>query len=1028
MFVMKRTVLTILALFISAFAYGQGTTITGTVIDSTDGQPLPGVNIVVQGTNTGTTTNMDGEYKLTVPQGNEVLVFSFLGYQTQQIQINGRNTIDVAMRTQAQALEEMVVVGYGTKQKSLVTGSISTISSEDFETMPIQRAEEALQGKTSGVTVLPTSGSPGAGMQVRIRGTSSNQSSQPLYIVDGMKTGDISNISPSDISSIEVLKDAASAAIYGAEGANGVVLISTKSGQSGQSEVTYRFQYGTQQPGNVPEPMNANQYRTYLQEAGQSVTTPDYNNANTDWVDETFDTAPMQKHYLSVSGGNQKSTYMLSGSFFNQEGIVGGDKSQFDRYSVRLNTQHDVKDWLEVGNHLAYTNFNRSAIAENTEFGGVVTSAMTFDPLVPVTYDNTPSIIQNAIDAGNSPVTDGNGNYYGVSPNTQGESANPLGLIKTAKGYTEQDKILGNVYARINPIDELQVTSRLGIDYASQLYHTWTPNYWFNPENLSTSTSVRDNQDRWYTWLWENFAEYKDSYENHNYSIMAGVSAERYRHKYLTTLSGPLFKEGEDFAQHGETEIDGKLSGSEDITTQSSFFTRLSYDYNGKYLVEAAFRRDGSSLLADGNRWGNFPSVSLGWVVTEEDFWTLDAITHLKVRGSWGQNGSLSNLSPHQYRSLITRSGITYPDASDGSYSGAEPDILANPELQWETSTQTNFGIELRTLSDRLTFSADYYNKVTEDLLTPSSPPLSVGNDAPFVNAGDVTNEGFEFELGFTDTKGDFNYNLNFNASLNDNEVTYLNPLLERVAGANIGVGWTATSFAENKPVWYFRGYETNGIFQSQAQIDQYVQNNGLVDDSGAPTYTPSPGDPIVANTNGDNLINPEDQTQIGNPHPDVLLGANFNFNYKNFDLGIAVSGQLGHDVLMGFNRSDRATYNRPEFFYEDRWTGEGSTNDWPSANLTDPYFYNSDLMVFDGSYVRIRQIELGYSLPTDVSTRLGIKRARLFVSLNNYFTFTNYPGMDPAATSGNSVQSMGIDRGYYPLSKKIMTGISINI
>ncbi len=996
--------------------------ITGTVTDAESGEILPGVNIQVQGTTTGTSTGPDGTYELTVSSLQDTLVFSFIGYETQTVPISGRTTIDVAMQSAAISGDEVVVVGYGTQQRSLVTGSISSVQADEIGELPITRAEEALEGQTAGVSVLPTSGSPGAGMQVRIRGTGSNQNSQPLYIVDGMRTGDINHLSPNDIESMEVLKDAASAAIYGAEGANGVVLITTKSGNRQDTEVNYEMQFGVQSAGDVTEPMNASQYLTYMNEAGQNVSAS-VADVSTNWVEETFDPARMQKHYLSFSGGNENSTYVLSGSFLDENGIAGGSKANFKRISARLNTTHQVKDWLEVGNHLSYTNFERKTILEDNVFGGVIANAMMFDPTVPVTYQgNPPSVITDAIDAGNKPVQNDQGHYYGVSTNVFGEIHNPLADIQTTKGNTDQDKLMGNLYAKMQPLDNLEITSRIGIDYASQLYHTWTPEYWFSSEWLNTSTNVRDNQDKWYTWLWENFGRYEMNINNHEITVLGGLSAQKFTYKYTTTLSGPLFKEGGSFAQHGGAEIEGMLSGNKTVETQHSYYARLNYEYDGRYLFELAFRRDGTSLLAEQNRWGNFPSVSAGWVASSEDFWNLDFITYAKLRASWGQNGSLSNLSPDQYRGLITSTGIRYPNGAGGFYSGAEPDILANPELKWETSEQTNIGIELRMLNDRLTFTADYYQKVTKDLLTPGAPPLSVGNDPAYVNAGDVTNKGFEFEVGYSDFKSDFGYDINLTLSTNDNEVTYLNPLIERIPGAAVGTGWTATYFEKGKPVWYFRGYETNGVFQNQTQIDNFRNEHGI----SSADYNPQPGDPIVVNTNGDNLINSDDMVQIGSPHPDVIAGANLNFSYKNINLGVFVSGNFGNDVLLGWNRVDRGTSNRPAFFYEDRWTGEGSTNSWFRADTENPYAYNSDMMVFDGSYVRIKQIQLGYSLNPEWLSSIGLRKAKIYATLNNYFTFTDYPGVDPVAGSGN-VQSLGIDRGVYPIAKSVMTGLSIS-
>jgi len=347
--------------------------------------------------------------------------------------------------------------------------------------------------------------------------------------------------------------------------------------------------------------------------------------------------------------------------------------------------------------------------------------------------------------------------------------------------------------------------------------------------------------------------------------------------------------------------------------------------------------------------------------------------------------------------------------------------LLANPELTWETSEQIDLGFDIRFLEGKLAFSADYFNKKTKDLLTPGSPPLSVGNKAPFVNAGDVVNKGFEFEVDWLAGEGDFKYNIGLNLTTLKNEVTYLNPLLERVSGSAVGTGWTATYFEEGQPIWYFRGYQTDGIFQNQAQIDQYVADNGLQG------YAPVPGDPIVVNTNGDNIINEDDQTYIGDPHPDVLFGANFNFYYKQFDLNLFLQGTIGNDILMGWNRTDRSTSNRPEFFYEDRWTGEGSTNDWFRADPSNPYAYNSDLMIFDGSYMRIKQIQLGYTLPNKITNDINIDNVRFYLSLDDYFTFTKYPGMDVEAGS-NDDNSQGIDRGVYPIPKKFMMGLQISL
>ena len=1002
------------------FAQGKND-FRGVVVDQ-NSQSLPGVNIIQKGTSNGTVSGADGSFILSADADAIVVNASMVGYITSEFTLKAGQSTNIVLEEDVVSLSEFVIVGYGTQRRSDITGAISKLDGGTIDQIPTGQVATAIQGQVPGINVTPTSGSPGAAINITVRGTGTNGNSQPLYIVDGMRTGDISYLEPGDIESIELLKDAASAAIYGAEAANGVLLITTKLDSKGKSAINYTFQGGFQSPVGTLQPMNSASYAEYINTADVGVTIPTDNQYSTNWLDEIADNAFSQRHNLSFSGGNNKSQYFISGSYADQNGIIGGDKSNYERVTMRFNSKHKLKKWLEVGNNFAFSHTERSALTENDEFNGSITSALGFDPTVPVVYDGTlPEHAQAGLDGGFSLVQNADGQYYGVSNLVFGEVVNPLASIETLKGSTKQDKVLGSVYGKIYFTDDLTLTSRGGIDIANQLYHTWTPTYWFSSERMNTATNTRDNIDMWNTALWENFINYDKTFGKHSVSGLLGVSAQQSKHKYVNTLSGPLFAEGDEFAQHGVTDIDGTVSGNLETKRLLSGFARASYAYDNKYLIDLVVRRDGSSLLAAEQRWGTFPSASAGWVISHEDFFNVDAIDFLKLRASWGRNGSLSNLGFDQFRALITTSGLQYPRPGGGFYTGAEPELLANPELTWETSEQTDIGIDLRMFEGRMSFAADYFVKVTRDLLTPGSPPLSVGNYAPFVNAGDVTNKGFEFELGFRKMEGEFNYNLNFNLATLNNEVTYLNPLLERVSGQEVGTGWTATYFEEGQPVWYFRGYETDGIFQNQAEIDAYIADNGITG------YAPAPGDPIIVNTNGDDLINEDDMTYIGDPHPDVMLGANFNANYKGFDLNVFVQGTFGNDILMGFNRTDRATANRPQFFYDNMWTGDGSTNDWFAPTTTDPFAYYSDMMVFDGSYVKIRQIQLGYTIPSSISNKININNLRVYASMENYFTFTSYPGLDPVIGNGDA-NSMGIDFGYYPTPKMILFGLSLGL
>lgn len=1011
-------------LFVSNTSNAQTVFKFGGVVQDEFGNTLPGVNVIQTGTNNGTISGINGEFQLTADSKSVKFTFSMVGYATLEKELLAGENAVVILNPSFVGLEEVIVVGYGVQKRANITGAISNISSKELAQIPTTTVGQALQGRVAGVNVLSNSGSPGAGLRLVIRGVATNGGSQPLYVVDGIATDYVDNLEPNDIEKVTVLKDAASAAIYGAKAANGVVLITTKGGKSGSGQIEYSFQGGMQSVGKYTKPMDAASYVTWINEANVGVEIPSDSPYNTNWMDATLQSAALQRHHLSFGGASEKGNYYVAAGYMNQDGVVGGDKANYERISLRTNLNQQVKPWVKIGGNLAYTHFERAAVVEDDEFGSIVFKALAMDPTAPVIFEGAlPEFAQTALNSGYTLVKDENGNYYGLTNNVRGEIVNPLAEIAIAKGSTKQDKLLANTFLEFG--DEswkgFKFTSRASADVANQLFNTWSPTYWYSSERMNTSASVRDNTDSWFTWMWENYVSYDKSFGKSNVSAVLGTAAKQITHKYIRTLSGPMFSEDESFAQHGEVDIDGRLSGNLRDERISSYFARANYEYDGKYLLSAVIRRDGTSLLHPDQRWGNFPSVSAGWIVSQEDFWKSSVIDFFKVRASWGTNGDLSTLGPDQFRSLITSAGIQYPKPGGGFYTGAEPELLANPELTWATSEQINLGIDMAMLGDKLTFGLDLFNKKTRDLLVPGTPPLSVGNNAPFVNAGDVTNKGIELELGYRNYGKALRYDIYTNATFLHNEVTYLNPLLDRVSGASVGTGWSATQLELGYPVWYFRGYKTDGIFQNQAQIDEYKAANG-----GLAGYNPVPGDPIVVNTNGDNLINSDDQTMIGSPHPDFMWSVNSGLSYKAFDFRVFFQGVHGHDVLLGWNRQDRATSNRPQFFFDERWTGEGSTNERPRADQGNPYFYNSDLMVYDGSYVRIRQIMLGYTMPASVLKNVA-KILRFSVSLDDFFTFTNYPGMDPAAGTSKD-NSVGIDRGMYPTPRKVMFGLSIGL
>ncbi|HMK24701.1 MAG TPA: SusC/RagA family TonB-linked outer membrane protein, partial [Chitinophagaceae bacterium] len=612
---------------------------------------------------------------------------------------------------------------------------------------------------------------------------------------------------------------------------------------------------------------------------------------------------------------------------------------------------------------------------------------------------------------------------YGISNFLKGEYGNPLARIDMAKGQNVQNKIFANVYADADILKGLKFTTRFGIDAAFQTGHGWTPTFWFSDESQNTIANGYDYSDTWTSWVFENFATYNKKIGKHNFTLLGGASQQKNHEVHIGGSYSGLFKEEDKFsyADFVPDALDRIGSIAFDITS-ASFYGRLLYDYNGKYLFSASVRRDGSSKLPPNNRWRTFPAFSAGWVFTKENFFPENLarkINYGKIRGSWGQNGNVGSLGLADYLNAVGAGGI-YPDGNGGFIVGAAPLRLPNNELVWENGEQFDIGLDLGMFDNKLNFTVDYYKKTTKDLLTGGVPPIYVGAPIDRVNAGNVVNKGWEFDLSYKNLpkRNGFGYEVGGNISFNNNEVTFLDPNSPVLLGAGIGTGWTATASKVGEPFWYFTGYKTDGIFQTQQEITAYIVKNGLTG------YNPKPGEPIVIDVNGDKQISPADMTRIGNPHPKFTYGGRANVSYKGFDLTVFIQGQSGNDVLMGFNRLDRATANKPEFFFTNRWTGAGSTNTWFKSDASNPYIYNSDLMVFDGSFMKIRQLQLGYSIPGNILNKIRTKAARIYISLDDFFTFTKYPGVDPEVS--NNGNSIGIDRGGYPIPRKAIVGLSI--
>ncbi|WP_299713624.1 SusC/RagA family TonB-linked outer membrane protein [uncultured Tenacibaculum sp.] len=1009
---MKKNIFSFfLLLFMLISTFGLNAQNVNGVVKDNSG-PLPGVNVIVKGTTRGVETDFDGKYSLSNVESNAVLIFSYVGYKTIEVAVNGRSTVNVTLEEDTSTLEEVVVVGYGTKKKSLVTGAISSIDSKEIQNVSNQRVDQVLQGRTSGVTVSSSSGSPGSQTKIRIRGTGSSGSSNPLFIVDGMKVTTIDNIAPSDIANIEILKDAASSAIYGTEGANGVVIVTTKKGRVGGPQFTFSSQLGMQFVNTNMELMNAQQFVTYMNEGG--ITGVVDNGIDTDWIDETFDSAFMERYDFSMSGATESTSYYFSVGHTDQDGIVGGENSNFERNSIRLNLTTNITKWLEAGANANAAFIKRRGISENSDTRGVIQNMLIIDPLTPVTYTNgvPANVIDRSRDNGVPVLTDKDGNVYGYPTYSTGEVINPVAFANDIqRNLSSSSQFLSTLYLKAKIIDGLEFTTRYGIEQNLFLNTTTTNAYYVASEASNTQYNLRDSRVRFSRWLWENFASYEKSFEDHNFKFLAGFSAEESRRPTFTTrqFSAPvnLFRVFDPNTSAFTLDPNSPISRTfrDNLV---SMYGRLSYDFKEKYLFEATVRRDKSDKFPSANRAAVFPSFSAGWVISKEDFWPDDfAIDYLKARASWGQNGNKGNLAGNSDLIAVT----TEDNGATLSYLGnvgAQITGFANQNLVWETSEQLGFGVDLRAIQNKLNFSVDYYKKTTRDLIVLDGSlitPGSAGFNSNSFNAGTIVNQGFEFEVGYSDTTdGDFSYQINANLSTLDNEVTEIKFLPQGTSLVGAGAPQNddgVTRFTEGLPAWYFFGFETNGI-------------------------DPATGDVIKVDQNGDGIVNNADKTFIGSPHPDILFGGNIRLGYKGLDFNVQFQGTIGNDIFATYHQPSRPITNKPIQFFDGRWTGPGDT----SATFPAPQFassaYDTDLVVEDGSFMRIKQIQLGYTLPESFTNKLRMNRVRFYVSLDDFFTFTGYNGLDPEV--GNfSFNDTGVDRGFYPTAARALFGFSVN-
>ncbi len=1004
----------LMALFMSVTSFAQG--IKGTVIDE-NGEPVIGATVAEKSNaKNATITDFDGNFTVNVKAG-QVITVTYIGYQT--FEGAAKNGMTINLKPDNKVLDEVVVVGYGVQKKSSVTGAISQVKPEDMENRTISNAQQALQGKTSGVQIIQSSAAPGSSPTVRVRGYSSNVSSNPLYVVDGVRLSDISGIDPSTIASMEILKDAASAAIYGAEAGNGVVLITTKKGKPGQGKISYDFMFTDESLARIPKMLNSEQYIQYMDEG--NIFTKDYllknwdGVTNTSWTDVAFNHGHMQKHALSFTGGNDRGNYYLSLAYLNNNGIVKGDADVYKRLTATINSEYQIKDWLKVGTTNQIEKYDVRSVSSNSEYGSLLTAILMLDPLTPNTYtaDNLPYQMANVLAQGKHLLQDENGNYYGVSKFYAGEQYHPMIMRDNSLAKTQGFNINGSIYGDFTPVKGLTITSRFGYRLGGTRNNSTSLPFYGNAVQSRDYVDYSSSSSTSIYYQWENFANYMKTFGGHTVTGMVGMSFQK---SSSDNVSGSLTSNGEDalkkndplfyYLNYANASATKGVSGETTESTKYSYFGRLSYDFMGRYLFQASLRADAADLskLSKKTRWGYFPAVSAGWTISEEKFFAplKKWFDSLKFRASWGQNGSLSALSGYSYSTDMALGGL-YAFSSGINYTqAAAPSTMGNEDLKWETSEQLNFGFDGILFGGRMTFGIDYFTKKTKDLLVwNTTPSLIIGGSTSPINAGNVENKGFEFELGWRDHIGDFNYSVRANLSTLTNKVTYIDPSITRLSGSTFHT-YTVTYFEQGYPVYYFRGYKFAGVDKET-------------------------GNPTFEDLDGDGKVSDGDLTYIGDAIPDFTYGITLTAGWKGLDLTVFGSGSHGNKIFNCINRPDYAASNRlKEIFYDNRWTVDNPNGTVPKAGASDMDKYAcSSAMIYDGSYFKIKQIQLGYTLPKKLINKVALSHARVYASLDDFFTFSKYPGFDPEA-SANATSGMGVDKGGYPTSKKVVLGVNI--
>ena len=1070
-------------------------TISGTVNDES-GEPIIGASVKVQGTQTGAITDFNGKFSVQA-DANATLQISYIGYISASVKVNGRNNITVTLKEDSQTLSDVVVIGYGVQKKSDLTGAVASLKGDDIKNLSTSDAAAALQGKVTGVQII-NSGSPGGGAEIRVRGYSSNSGNVgPLLIVDGLKVDNIQYLDPTMIESMEVLKDAASAAIYGAQAGNGVVIITTRNGSKGQAKISYNLKAASQSLGKKAELFNAKnwiEYHKYLGDLteaeliskgyygstqmvdGKEVGVAGTERFDTNWYDEVFSNSWSLQHNLTVEGGNDKGRFLVGLGLVDNDGIVKGSKDTYRRFTAQLNVDYKFTNWLSVQNNTSVEKWKRKSLGNG--YGSFLNAVVSIDPL-------TPAYIYDEADFGDGvaeawatgqpyPVllppeyTEENPVWYGTSKYIVEATGNPLARRDVADSSNEGVNVRGALSAIITPFDGLSITSRLGYRISQSNGHSYGFPWYLSSMANSGNYSISANTNASLYYQWENFANYMKQIGKHNISAMIGMSFTK-NHWDNTSVSSsdtqmilrgdhaPNFRYIDCLNDNGKAHLSvGNTPGD---ATELAYFGRLSYSYGDRYLLQFNFRADAfdSSKLSKDKRWGYFPSVSAGWTISNEPFFknavSTSAVSFLKLRASWGRNGNVNVLSGYKYNPTIGLGGYYhfYDQASSaGASEGGSPTGAANPDLTWETAEQIDLGLDARFLDNRLSFGLDWYRKVTKDLLVNIKPYPEVGISTMTVNSGEILNTGFDIEVGWRDHIGDFKYSVNANFSPLKNEVQAVNEMLPRytqggISGFNQKV---QSTFEAGHTIWYFRGFEYQGVYsestyQTVGDKEFNPANEGkplyggvvpVYEDDGKTQKVDADGKGM---TKWGTVFAPNEDTDmvdLGTGIPKFTYGVTLNFEYKGFDLTVFGTGASGNKIYNLMVSADRPRVNGLDIWWQDSWRKDAEGNytvhgQYPDMNYVakDWVFFSSSANVLSGSYFKFKQIQLGYTLPQSITKKFLVSNLRLSVSLDDFFTITNYPGADPETSSLDSGASRGWDNGNYPTSKKIVFGLNVS-